>query len=142
MDLDVCAYTGYHGISKAHKEHFMLKHQKFGPHATKPVFRVSDKVRLKIVCCATVSSYHIEAKHVTRLAITFFQIANNNDVDKTARVREMLSAFAVHMAQRQIFSRSDSNIVAKFVLDHTFEKLFVMWSLDFDTIQWSVRLSS
>ena len=60
--------------------------------ARKPVFRVSDQVRLKPVCSATQTSKHIEILLVASDHFTV-QILNNKCSDQTVQMSWLVCAF-------------------------------------------------
>ena len=63
--------------------------------ATKPVFGVSDKARLKPVSSATQTSLKIEIPHVASVDMILLQIGNNTGADQSARMRRLVCAFDV-----------------------------------------------
>ena len=69
--------------------------------ATKPVFGVSDKVRLKPVSSATETSWKIEISPVASLDMI---LSKGADYDKSARMRRLVCVFVVHNNQRQVTS--------------------------------------
>ena len=65
-----------------------------GHDARKPVFGVSDKVRLKLVSSATETS---------KLRYGTSQKANNKRADQTARMRRLVCAFVVRRPRKTGF---------------------------------------
>ena len=65
----------------------------------KPVFRVSDQIRLKPVCSATETSQNIGNLLLASSHSDSFQKANNKGADQTARVRSLVCTSVVRMQQ-------------------------------------------
>ena len=66
----------------------------------KPVFRVSDQVRLKPAYSATETSYSLEILDLASIGIT----ANNKAANQTTRVRRLICAVVVCIGDKQVFS--------------------------------------
>ena len=70
--------------------------------ARKPVFGVSDKVRLKPVPTATETSQKIEISLAASLNLCIPK-ANNKGADQTARMRRLVCVFIVHKSSKTGF---------------------------------------
>ena len=65
----------------------------------KPVYRVSDQVRLKPACSVSETSYDGEI-----LPVLSLMIANNKGADQPAHACRLVCAFVVCLRQSQVFS--------------------------------------
>ena len=66
-----------------------------GLNTTKPVFRVSDKERLKPVSSATETGKKIKKIVFSKIRYDTFQLVKNKGVDQTAHLRRLVSAIVV-----------------------------------------------
>ena len=77
-------------------------------HATrKPVFGVSNQVRLKSACSATVTSWSLE---FLDKAIICIILSRQQTTKALIRLRRLICAFVVRIWQKQVFSRCGSYV--------------------------------